>query len=196
MGEVLAELERVLRSDPKETITLDEELVLQKCKTRAVNTFLTSAGISSALVWGGAALFMGGWTFDKSLNSSVQSILAAHGTRMQREVTRIVMSKNLQNPGSPISKIFYPEHVYDDSSREKPLRNTSVDTTVSGLGDLIADPLDYILGYPEDEALQSNAPVISRRQTQAQKRRQRRHPIRHDRNSPFMASPKTKTLSL
>ncbi|CAA6653801.1 unnamed protein product [Spirodela intermedia] len=193
MGEVLAELERVLRSDPKETITLDEELVLQKCKTRAVNTFLTSAGISSALVWGGrCCAFMGGWTFDKSLNSSVQSILAAHGTRMQRE--RHV--QEFTKPWVPISKIFYPEHVYDDSSREKPLRNTSVDTTVSGLGDLIADPLDYILGYPEDEALQSDAPVISRRQTQAQKRRQRRHPIRHDRNSPFMASPKTKTLSL
>ena len=32
-----------------------------------------------------------------------------------------IMSKNLQNPSSPISRVLYPEHIYDDSSQDKPL---------------------------------------------------------------------------
>uniref|UniRef100_A0A1D1YM57 Uncharacterized protein n=2 Tax=Anthurium amnicola TaxID=1678845 RepID=A0A1D1YM57_9ARAE len=58
---------------------------------------------------------------ERSLHSSVLSIAAAHGTRMQRELSNIIMTKNLHNPASPINKVFYPEHVYDDSSQEKPL---------------------------------------------------------------------------
>ncbi|XP_078444099.1 uncharacterized protein LOC144713423 [Wolffia australiana] len=246
MGDVLAELERVLRADPRETITLEEELVLQKCKTRAVNTFLLGVGISSALVWGatkrrfstvsrasfsvGAGLFVGGWTFDRSLSYSVQRILAAHGTRMQREVSRIIMSKNLRNPESPVSRIFFPERVYEDSSRDKaqvrwrtrnfyqedPMIDSQEDALtprnlspsgsvaagrswkeetekVAGLGDLIADPLDYILGYPElgEMAVQQNTShVISRRNNPSQRRRQRRNLNRYNRNASLVESPK------
>ncbi|MQM05378.1 hypothetical protein Taro_038181 [Colocasia esculenta] len=192
----------------------------------------------------GAALVLGGWTFDRSLNFSVGRILVAHGTRMQKELAKInstehlmlhgsVMTKSLQNPSSPISKIFYAEHVYDDTTRDKPLirwraRNLYEDNvtvadslkdssssknlpsgsepkehtwktsgdTIAGLSELIADPLDCVLGYSEaggGETPQS-AGVVSRRELRAHRRRRRRHQMRHEKSYSDHASSETLTV--
>ncbi|OAY76067.1 hypothetical protein ACMD2_05919 [Ananas comosus] len=104
MGEVLAELEEVLRSKPsKDRVSAWEEAVLQSCKARAIRDFTVGACVSSVIVclqeaysWtevqhiGWVCHHVGGmWKFDRSLNACVEQILGLEGSRIQKELASL-----------------------------------------------------------------------------------------------------------
>ncbi|XP_008804949.2 uncharacterized protein LOC103718080 [Phoenix dactylifera] len=226
MGDVLAELEDVLRSKPtEEKITAGEELVLQTCKSRAIRDFTLGAGFSSAVVWTatrrlthgqrfnisvGSAMLTGMWRFDRSLNSCLDQILGLEGSRMQRELTNIILTKHRDNVSRVqlVGKHFYPEQVFNDLNPDKPFlrwrsRNLYMDNTAvqkiegpedssyhdkpdiqprystrSLGGDMLADPLDCIFGYPESNVEITHSDEMGtypRRRLRSLKRAHRRH---------------------
>ncbi|CAN6439731.1 unnamed protein product [Victoria cruziana] len=137
MGETLVELEQILRSS-KESLTQEEAHVLQSCKARAVRDFTFSACLASGITWtatrklayahrfnlsGGAAILFGMWRFDRSLNSCLDQILALEGSRMQRELAKLILTKYQDDPWRMelVKKHFYSERVFNDSNPEKPL---------------------------------------------------------------------------
>lgn len=71
---------------------------------------------------GGAAAFFGLWRLGKSLHSCVDHILGLEGTRMQRELATIIVQKYRDDPAivKLISKHFYSEEVFDDSTSDRP----------------------------------------------------------------------------
>ncbi|KAL1808469.1 uncharacterized protein LOC108195344 [Daucus carota subsp. sativus] len=134
MGEVLLELEQVLRS---KKLTSEEANVLMACKTDAIRGFTIGAGASGGVVWlatrrlghilrtnivGGIAIFSGLYNFGKALDSCVDHILNQKGSRMQQELANIMVRKyqDDQPMMQRISKHFYPENVFDDSSVDQP----------------------------------------------------------------------------
>ncbi|XP_031483121.1 uncharacterized protein LOC116252755 isoform X1 [Nymphaea colorata] len=137
MGDTLVELEQILRSS-KEKLTQDEEHVLRSCKARAVRDFTFSACLVSGITWtatrrlayahrfnlsGGAAILFGMWRFDRSLNSCLDQILALEGSRMQRELAKLILTKYQDDPWRMqlVKKHFYSERVFNDANPEKPL---------------------------------------------------------------------------
>lgn len=138
MGDVLAELEDVLRSKPpKERITPNEELMLQLCKAKAIRDFTVSSCASSAVVWiatkrfthgqrfntsVGSAMIAGMWKFNRTLNSCVDKILGSQGSRLQLELAIIILSKHQQDESRMklVRKYFYPEEVYSDTKPDSP----------------------------------------------------------------------------
>ncbi|XP_031398670.1 uncharacterized protein LOC116209226 isoform X1 [Punica granatum] len=139
MGDALVDLEQVLVS--KQDLTRAEANIMLACKARAIKDFTVGACVGSGVVWaasvatrrfltrwqrinltGGAAVFLGLWKFGKSLDSSVDNILALEGSRMQRELASIIVKKYQDNPRKMhlISKHFYSEEVFDDSTPDKP----------------------------------------------------------------------------
>ncbi|KAF8392371.1 hypothetical protein HHK36_022713 [Tetracentron sinense] len=122
MGEVLFQLERTLRSR-QDKLTREEEAVLHTCKANAVREFTISACVASAVVWTGAAALSGIWRFDKSLDSCLDHILALEGSRMQKELANLILTKHRDDPWKMhlINKHFYTEKVFDDSSLDQPL---------------------------------------------------------------------------
>lgn len=134
MGDVLAELEEVLRSKPpKERITPQEERLLNLCKVKAITDFTIGACASSSLVWiatkrlahghrfatsVGSAMLAGVWNFERSLNSYVVQILGSEGSRLQTELTKIIVTKHYSDTArvNLVSKYFYPEEVFMDSN--------------------------------------------------------------------------------
>eukprot|EP00268_Persea_americana_P024727 TRINITY_DN24154_c0_g1_i2.p1 TRINITY_DN24154_c0_g1~~TRINITY_DN24154_c0_g1_i2.p1 ORF type:complete len:240 (-),score=43.81 TRINITY_DN24154_c0_g1_i2:365-1084(-) len=188
MGDALAELEQVLRSS-KENLTREEEDVLRTCKGKAVRNFTIGACVASGVVWtatrklsygyrinsaGGAAVLSGMWTFDRSLNSCLDHILEWEGSRMQRVLANLILTKYRNDPWRMqlVNKHFYAEKVFDDSNPDRLLarwrhrsffganaaQRTQDDNyndkpdlepkqfTMSPAEDLIADPLDCIFG--------------------------------------------------
>ncbi|XP_022138116.1 uncharacterized protein LOC111009363 isoform X2 [Momordica charantia] len=136
MGEALFELEQVLRSK-QNSLTIEEATLLQTCKSKAVRDFtfgaLAGGGVTWAGTWrlnkfirlnlsGGAAALFGLWRFSRSLNSCVDHILALDGSRMQKELANIVVTKYHNDPRTMqhISKHFYYEKVFDDSTLDRP----------------------------------------------------------------------------
>ncbi|ONK60487.1 uncharacterized protein A4U43_C08F19000 [Asparagus officinalis] len=138
MGDVLAELEEVLRSKrTQDKITPKEEFLLQTCKARAIGDFTVGALASSAVVWiatrrltygqrfntsVGSAIVAGMWRFNGSLNSCVNQILELEGSRMQRELAQIILTKHYNNASRMklVKKHFYSEEVFSDSNPDKP----------------------------------------------------------------------------
>ncbi|OWM74284.1 hypothetical protein CDL15_Pgr008598 [Punica granatum] len=120
MGDALVDLEQVLVS--KQDLTRAEANIMLACKARAIKDFTVGACVGSGVVWAGAAVFLGLWKFGKSLDSSVDNILALEGSRMQRELASIIVKKYQDNPRKMhlISKHFYSEEVFDDSTPDKP----------------------------------------------------------------------------
>ncbi|KAE8077057.1 hypothetical protein FH972_015662 [Carpinus fangiana] len=135
MGEVLFELEQVLRSR-QEKITPQEARVFLTCKSKAVRNFtfgsLAGAGVTWAATWrlrkisrinlsAGAAALFGLWRFARSLDSCVDHVLALNGSRMQKELANILVTKYQDDPQKMqlISKHFYSEKVFDDSDQPK-----------------------------------------------------------------------------
>lgn len=138
MGDVLAELEEVLRSKPtKEKITAKEEFVLRTCKEKAIGDFTTGALVSSTVVWIatrnltlghrfnssiGSAIVAGMWRFNRSLNSCINHVLELEGSRMQRELAHIILTKHHDNVAKMklVQKHFYSEEVFGDLNPDKP----------------------------------------------------------------------------
>ncbi|KAJ6812157.1 uncharacterized protein M6B38_152025 [Iris pallida] len=125
MGDVLAELENMLRSKPaKDRITAKEELVLLACKAKAIRDFTIGACASSAVVWiatkrfthgqrfntsVGSAMIAGMWKFNRTLNSCVDQILGLQGSRLQLELAFIILAKHQQDESrmNLVRKYFY-----------------------------------------------------------------------------------------
>ncbi|KAL5702261.1 hypothetical protein ACHQM5_027498 [Ranunculus cassubicifolius] len=122
MGAALFELEQALRSSQFK-ITTDEENVLNVCKGKAVREFSISAFVSSGIVWAAAAVGFGLWRFDKSLSSCVEKILGMEGSRMQKELANILLTRHRHDPirMKLINKHFYSERVFDDSGSDRPV---------------------------------------------------------------------------
>ncbi|XP_077247251.1 uncharacterized protein LOC143887009 isoform X2 [Tasmannia lanceolata] len=215
MGDALAELETILRSS-KDKLTLEEENVLRTCKGRAIRDFTIGACVASAtqrLTYGqrfnysgGAAILSGMWRFDRSLNSSLDHILALDGSRMQRMLANLLLTKNRDDPWrmQVVSKHFYSEKVFDDLNPDQPLsrwrrRNIFGDNvaqrthddnyndqprlepkqfTRSPGEDVTADPLDYIFGYSKPSGEIHHPDTIS----PSPKRRVRNHRRAHRRH--------------
>ncbi|XP_038878006.1 uncharacterized protein LOC120070209 isoform X2 [Benincasa hispida] len=136
MGEALFHLEQVLRSK-QNSLTIEEANLLQTCRSKAVRDFtlggLIGGGVTWAGTWrlnkfirlnlsGGAAALCGLWRFSLSLTSCVDHILALHGSRMQKELANIVVTRYHNDPRAMqlISKHFYYEEVFDDSTLDRP----------------------------------------------------------------------------
>ncbi|XP_057856313.1 uncharacterized protein LOC131065722 isoform X2 [Cryptomeria japonica] len=148
MGDALAELELKLRS-PKNKLTNEEENVLRECKEKAVRFFMTGGLVALGVTWavtrqltlvsrlntsGAAAVLSGMWGSDKALNSCLDHILSLEGSRLQRELATILLTKHSNNPWRMrlVNKHYYLEKVFDDSNMEVPLsrwrhRNVSGD---------------------------------------------------------------------
>ncbi|ERM93491.1 hypothetical protein AMTR_s00004p00023170 [Amborella trichopoda] len=231
MGDVLAQLETNLRCS-KHKLTQEEEHVLRTCKAKAVRDFTFSACVASGVVWtvtrnltygfrinlsGGAAVLSGMWTFDNSLNSCLDHILALEGSRLQTELAKLIVTKHQDNPWRMrlMSKYFYPEKVFDDTNLDSPIsrwrhrhyfgepaaHKTSESTekrdkqevlpklfTRSPAEDVIADPFDCILGYLGTSEDTSNETItISPRRRP--RTRKHRHRLRHPASSAEYASP-------
>ncbi|XP_061991469.1 uncharacterized protein LOC133709671 [Rosa rugosa] len=136
MGDALFELENNLRSK-QANLTPEEVRVLSACKSKAMREF-TFGGLAAGVVaWtassklskmirlnlsGGAAAMFGLWRFSRALDSCVEHILALDGSRMQAELATIMVTKhqNDRQRMQLISKQFYCEEVFDDSTSERP----------------------------------------------------------------------------
>lgn len=224
MGEALAELEQILRSS-KDKLTREEEIILQACKAKAVRDFTLGAGVASIVTWaatrklsygyrincsGGAAVLTGFWRFGRSLNSCVDQILALEGTRMQRLLAHLILTKHQNDEGRMqlVNRHFYVESVFDDSNPDQLLarwrhRNFFGDNaaqrtndenydnkpelepkqfTSSPAEDLIADPLDCILGhagYVDEIPHADSAITTPGRRIRNHRRAHRRHRAHH-----------------
>ncbi|XVF29213.1 hypothetical protein REPUB_Repub15cG0101300 [Reevesia pubescens] len=138
MGDALFDLEENLRSK-KEQLTPEEEKFLQRFKSNALNQFTAGVFAGGGFVWaatwklhrllrvnlsGVAATILGFWRFGSALESSVDHVLALDGTRMQRELANIIVNKYWNDPRKMqlISKHFYLEEVFDDSTQKPRLR--------------------------------------------------------------------------
>lgn len=136
MGEALFDLEHVLRSK-KEQLTLEEANVLLQWRAQAMRDFTVGFGGGSIVTWLatqrlryllrlnitlGAAAACGFWRVGRSVESSVEHILSLEGTRIQRELANIMLMKYHNDPWvmQRLSKHFYSEEVYDDSSVDRP----------------------------------------------------------------------------
>lgn len=75
-------------------------------------------------IFAGAGTLCGLWRFCRSLNSSVDDILALDGSRMQKELANIIVTRYPNNPRTMqhIFKHFYYEEVFDDSTLDRPKR--------------------------------------------------------------------------
>ncbi|KAK6146059.1 hypothetical protein DH2020_019928 [Rehmannia glutinosa] len=136
MGDALFDLEVVLRSR-KEQLTLQEANILLGWKAQAIRDFTVGFGGGSIVTWLatqrlrnlfrvnvtlGAAAACGLWRFRRSVESSVQHVLSLEGSRIQRELANIMLKKYHHVPWvmQHLSKHFYSEEVYDDSSVDRP----------------------------------------------------------------------------
>ncbi|XP_058193349.1 uncharacterized protein LOC131310378 [Rhododendron vialii] len=136
MGEAIFELEQVLRSK-QEKLTSQETNVLMACKADALREFTVGGTVAAGVTWlatrrlrtlfrinlsVGAAVISSFWRFGRSLDTSVEHILSADGSRMQMELSKIILRKYGDDsmPMQLITKHFYSEKVFDDSSADQP----------------------------------------------------------------------------
>ncbi|KAL3634531.1 hypothetical protein CASFOL_021585 [Castilleja foliolosa] len=139
-GNILPELEKVLRSSKRANVplTLQESKVLMACREQSLRDFyvvlcgsvgnfarstrrlLRSSDRGNLALGVGAACSF--WTRLRSDKSSVQHILSLEGSRIQKELINILMKKYQHMPWvmQLLSKQFYSEEVYDDSSVDRP----------------------------------------------------------------------------
>ncbi|TKY71166.1 hypothetical protein E2542_SST07461 [Spatholobus suberectus] len=153
MGEALFDLEQVLMSK-REKLTPQEANILLSCKSKAVRAFTVSALAGGTAGWAatwklskpfrinlsaGAGAFVGLWIFSRSLYSCADQILTMDGSILQKELANIMVTK-YQNDASLmqlISKHFYSERIFDDSTSNNPklrwrYRNFFSDNAVHG----------------------------------------------------------------
>ncbi|XP_023527180.1 uncharacterized protein LOC111790494 isoform X1 [Cucurbita pepo subsp. pepo] len=179
MGEALFELEQVLRSK-QNSLTIEEANVLQTCKSKAVRDFtfgfLVGGGVTWAGTWrlnkfvrlnlsGGAGALFGLRRFSRSLSSCVDHILALDGSRMQKELANIVVTKYHNDPRTMqhISKHFFYEEVFDDSTLDRPkirwrYRNFFSDDVAHAQRTHYNDPKDNLHGNHHDSSNRDSNP--------------------------------------
>lgn len=212
----MAELEVKLRSS-KVKLTREEENVLRKCKEKAIRDFMIGALVTSGITWtvtprlglgyrlnatGAAAVVSGNWRFDRALNSCLDTVLSLDGSRLQKELATILLTKYSHNPWRMqlVNKHYYLEKVYDESNLEVPQsrwrrRNLSGDAwsyhranVREGVGmsekgshmeDILVDPLEFIFGHPKrtEDANLDTQDLPQRRPSRRHKRADRRHNI-------------------
>ncbi|RDX57957.1 hypothetical protein CR513_62765, partial [Mucuna pruriens] len=153
MGEALFDLEQVLKSK-QEKLTHEEANILLSCKSKAVRNFTASALSGGTTVWAatwklskpfrinltaGAGAFFGLWTFSRSLYSCADQILSMDGSILQKELANIMVTKYQNDPSMMqlISKHFYSERIFDDSTSNGPklrwrYRNFFNDSAIHG----------------------------------------------------------------
>ncbi|KAJ0092021.1 hypothetical protein Patl1_25351 [Pistacia atlantica] len=87
-----------------------------------ISSILSFAMLQKSFLPAGAAIFYGFWRFTSSLESCVDSILGVDGSRLQKELANIIFNKYRDDPWRMqlISKHFYSEKVYDDSTSDQP----------------------------------------------------------------------------
>ncbi|GAB4843363.1 hypothetical protein Ancab_013329 [Ancistrocladus abbreviatus] len=130
-------------------LTSQESKVLRDCSSKAIRDFTVGGSVAASVVWlaskrlsnflrvslaGGAAVISARWSLAKSLDSCAEHILAFDGSRMQQELAKIIVRRYGNDPQKKqlISKHFYSEKVFDDSTADHPRyiyrqRNTYVD---------------------------------------------------------------------
>ncbi|CAJ2650946.1 unnamed protein product [Trifolium pratense] len=153
MGEALFDLEQLLISK-KAKLTPQEVNILQSCKSKAVRNFTVSSLFGGAVVYAatrklskpfrvniaaGAGAFCGLWIFSRSLFSCADHILTLDGSILQKELANIMVTKYQNDPSlmNLISKHFYSERIYDDSTSNTPklrwrYRNFFSDNAING----------------------------------------------------------------
>ncbi|KAF3457125.1 hypothetical protein FNV43_RR01782 [Rhamnella rubrinervis] len=153
MAESLFELEQVLLSKQVK-LTPQEVNVLLKCRSNIVRDFTVGAVVGAGVGWqatsklrnlfrlyasGGVAAFFGLWKVARSLHSCYDHMLAMEGSRIQKELAHIMVTKHGNEPWimQLISKRFCSERVFDDSSPDQPkirwrYRNIYYDNFVNG----------------------------------------------------------------
>ncbi|KAK7308045.1 hypothetical protein VNO77_41636 [Canavalia gladiata] len=136
MAEALIDLEQVLMSK-REKLTPQEANILLSCKSKALRNFTASALLGGTAVWaatwklrkafrnnlsaGGGALF-GLWIIHRSTYSCADHILTMDGSILQKELANILVTKYQSDPSvmQLISKHFYSERIFDDSTSNNP----------------------------------------------------------------------------
>ncbi|KAL7220431.1 hypothetical protein ACSBR2_013337 [Camellia fascicularis] len=136
MGDALFELEQILRSKQVK-FTSQEANVLMMCKSNAIKDFTIGAAGGGGVTWlatrrlnnlfrinlsAGTAVAFGLWRFGRSLDSCIGHILSLEGSRMQKELANIILKRYQNDPRTMqlVSKHFYSEKVFDDSSTDQP----------------------------------------------------------------------------
>ncbi|XP_024021234.1 uncharacterized protein LOC21388891 [Morus notabilis] len=136
MGEVLFELEQVLRSK-QHKLTLEESNALLNCKSKAMKEYTVGALFGAGVAWiatpklslfgrigisAGASAVVGLWRLGSSLDSCLDHILSLEGSQMQTELAYIMAKKYRNDPlhMQRISKLFYSESVFDDTTSDQP----------------------------------------------------------------------------
>ncbi|XP_062108324.1 uncharacterized protein LOC133819164 [Humulus lupulus] len=136
MGEVLFELDQVMRAK-KYNLTVQERNTLLSCKSKAIKDYTVGALLGAGVAWigtsklstfgrigisAGASAAVGLWRLGTSLNSSIDQILTLQESTMQRELASIVVKRYWNDPWRMqlISKHFYSEKVFDDSTVDLP----------------------------------------------------------------------------
>ncbi|GAA0147613.1 hypothetical protein LIER_07270 [Lithospermum erythrorhizon] len=137
MGEALVDLEKILRSNKVNAMTLEEANIIMACKAQGIRDLVIGSATSTMVAYlatpklgrvnricltTGVGSCVGLWWFGRSLDSCVDHILSMEGKRIKDELAKIVLMKYRDNPSvmQRVSKHFYSENVYDDSSMDRP----------------------------------------------------------------------------
>lgn len=177
MGDALFMLEQALNSK-REKLTPQEADILSSCKTKALENFTDSAIMAGTVAWSatwklkrsfrvnlaaGAAAFFGLRRLFRSLDSSIDYILQLDGSRMQQELADILVTRFQNDPSKMqlVSKHFYTERVYDDSTSNHPklrwrYRNSYSDIHVNGQRKLDYDFSDSSFADSYDDSKNSS----------------------------------------
>ncbi|XP_057450256.1 uncharacterized protein LOC130741390 [Lotus japonicus] len=153
MGDALFDLEQVLITK-RGKLSIEEARVIPSCKSNAVRDLTVGALAGGTAVWAatwklskpfrinlsaGAGVFFGLWMLERSLYSCVDHILTLDGTILQKELANIMVTKYHDKPSvmQLISKHFYSERLFDDSTSNTPkfrwrYRNFYSDNVVHG----------------------------------------------------------------
>ncbi|XP_028773524.1 uncharacterized protein LOC114730592 [Neltuma alba] len=177
MGDALWKLEQVLMSK-REKLTPQEADILSSCKSKALDDFIDSASLAGIVAWSatwklkrsfrvnltaGAAAVFGLRRLLRSLDSSIDHILQQDGSIMQKELADILVTQFQNDPSKMrlISKYFYTERVYDDSTSNHPklrwrYRNSYSDDLVNGQRKLDYDFSDSSFSDSYDDSKNSS----------------------------------------
>lgn len=220
MAESLIDLENVLRSK-QEKLSSQEASFLMTWKEKTLQQLTVGAVAGGAITWsatgnlhrmlrinlaGGAAAITASWRFRRSINSCIERILCMDGTHMQKELANIMLKRYPNHPMTTklISKRFYCENVFDDSTSDIPksrwrFRNNFVESAahpqraddnnesydhdpvpLSTTGFVaMENPFDCVFGIPPSiEEIRRPVPTTApsaRKQSRKHRRSHRRH---------------------
>ncbi|KAI4317852.1 hypothetical protein L6164_025684 [Bauhinia variegata] len=132
------ELADALRSK-QEKWTSEERNLIESCRHKAARNFFVGAIGANTVVWAAtfkldrifrisssiaAGAFFGLLGMNRALNSCVEHILTLDGSRLQKELAHILVTKFPDDPKTMqlIPKHFFSEKVFDDSNDHPKLR--------------------------------------------------------------------------